>query len=500
MKRQLKKLFAILAVVFVSMFASATFAGCSTDNRPVRPDIGYDLFLFNPYRNVNFATFGRYNADFHTHTTNSDGMASPDETARRYASIGFDFLAFADHDSWMFGRWASHPTGHITIESFEAPGTFNSAAAAQTWPWQDFGVREDNHGLIPIQTTEVTRTQHFGVFYTSFSEQLDFAGAPLSGPSGAGGKRHVMTRAVAHSMQYYPCDRTGNEPTIEEGQVRFEIYHPERNLDGGANNWASHLAHLNRPQLNGEYQFISAGYYQELLRDFPTILSFEIYNQADRHPSRHIYDRIIQGMFPHRPVWLSANSDEHGIHFGFSKNVMLLPERNEQAFRRAREQGAYFAVSFGDFNPNLLELSPENAHLADTRGANRWTHDPHTSPRLETQRWGDRWNYVPKIHDIVVNDATGYITIEASNYTRIEWITEGTPTDPQNIILEGNRINFRTNTDIKNFIRAQISFYNAEGVRVSTKYTQPFGVGQFDPYSWLFHFTGVDAAPIEWRD
>jgi hypothetical protein len=34
----------------------------------------------------------------HTHTTSSDGTLTPQEVADVYASLGFDFLAFTDHD------------------------------------------------------------------------------------------------------------------------------------------------------------------------------------------------------------------------------------------------------------------------------------------------------------------------------------------------------------------------------------------------------------------
>jgi len=34
----------------------------------------------------------------HTHTTFSDGRATPQQAANRYAELGFDFIAFTDHD------------------------------------------------------------------------------------------------------------------------------------------------------------------------------------------------------------------------------------------------------------------------------------------------------------------------------------------------------------------------------------------------------------------
>ena len=516
-------MFIVLALVLSVAFFTGAMAVPIDTNTTVQMPTG--LFLFNPYRNVDFATFGRYKADFHVHTSNSDGTSSPDETARRFASVGFDFLAIAEHDNWVFGRHNSRPgvtigdngnatAGDPVIPNFNQGSNTNEWV--QTWPWQRFGVASNNHGLIPIQANEATRTQHFGMFYTSFTDRTgpapEFAPVtPLSaniGPSNAGGKRAMMERAIEHSSALYPCDRDGIiEPIMPEGQIRFEIFHPERDLSGGRLDFAAHLAHLDRPAVNGVYPWISAGYYQELIHDFPTILSMEVFNQADRHPSRHIYDRIMRGMFPGRPVWLSANSDEHGIHFGRSANIMLLENRSEHNFRRAREQGAYFAVSFGEFDPNLLELDRDYHRFAGVTTnsmGHHWHYQPHLPPRLSTQRWGDRWNYVPRVQDIIVDNVSGLITIQhytyanvytdANIYTEVVWFTE----DRRhldidcNIVGRGNTINFRTNQYISNFVRGELRNYmyiDDQRVLISTKLLQPFGVGEFDADSWFFHFS-----------
>ena len=39
--------------------------------------------------------------NLHTHTTWSDGMHTPKETAEHYRSQGYDFLALTDH--WVYG-------------------------------------------------------------------------------------------------------------------------------------------------------------------------------------------------------------------------------------------------------------------------------------------------------------------------------------------------------------------------------------------------------------
>lgn len=39
--------------------------------------------------------------NFHTHSTRSDGIASPEEIAKAYKELGYDFLAITDH--WVYG-------------------------------------------------------------------------------------------------------------------------------------------------------------------------------------------------------------------------------------------------------------------------------------------------------------------------------------------------------------------------------------------------------------
>ena len=38
-----------------------------------------------------------YKGNLHTHTTDSDGLKSPDDVKRLYKSLGYDFLALTDH-------------------------------------------------------------------------------------------------------------------------------------------------------------------------------------------------------------------------------------------------------------------------------------------------------------------------------------------------------------------------------------------------------------------
>jgi len=54
------------------------------------------LSLLNPYGNESLPWV---KGNFHTHTTNSDGPFSPQETIHRYKALGYDYLMLSDHDN-----------------------------------------------------------------------------------------------------------------------------------------------------------------------------------------------------------------------------------------------------------------------------------------------------------------------------------------------------------------------------------------------------------------
>ncbi|MCL2847875.1 MAG: hypothetical protein FWE13_03900 [Firmicutes bacterium] len=453
--KRIKKITTLFVAIIMSAFTLALLTGCPDEdlNNIHMPSNRHltqaqrDLFLFNPYRNVDIASTPRFKADLHQHTTNSDGLASPNEMARRNATLGMDFVAFADHDHTWYGQWAQHPAGHIVITAPGATG-LNRVAQAQTWPWSAFGVQADNHGLIPIQATELSRMHHIGSFFTDFTDHTNNQSARTD--------RELLEQATAHG----------------QGVERFEIFHPQRYLAEvtGTTEFDAHLEWLNRPD---QIERLTAGWYQNLIRDFPNIISMEMFNQDNRHPSIHIYDRIMRGMFPSRPIWMSANSDDHTGHGGFSVNVMLLPERTIEAFQHGWETGAYFAKSFGDFDPNLLEI-PEQY----------WETELEMLPHLRTrQNWGARWSFLPRVNDIIICDALGYIRVDASNFTHFEWITEDGV-----VVADGNIVNFRTNTAISNYVRGQLTRRDETGRVLATTLMQPFGVGTYDPTSGFFRF------------
>jgi len=391
-----------------------------TGNRVVSASTPGGIFLFNPYRGVDWDNVGRYRAQFHAHTTTSDGRSAPADTIATYQSLGFHFLAIADHD-YVTYPWADY--GHVPTPEPWGPFEGNLIQAIQANEQSGHDIWNDFFRANP---TERRRTNTIHHIVQMFSDYVDAGWHENT--------RDLMDAATAHN------NRSG----------RFFLAHPERYV--GRNN----LANLDNPN----HQF-NLAWYVDMLERFPTLLGVEIYNQNDRYSNdRRIWDRILSETMPQRPAWGFAASDNHGSHYGWNYTSLLLPEPTVDNVRCAIERGAFFSHSFRGLNPSTLDL--------------------------QAMRIGGRYDFMPEIDRINVDQTTGYITIDARQYTEIIWITNNGFEAGR-----GESVNFRTNPMVSRFLRAIVINELDDGHTVAT-YTQPFGVGEFDEDSWFFYFAGVD--------
>ncbi len=100
--------------------------------------------MLNPYAAVDWATWGQYKANFHAHTTNSDGADPPEVVIEQYHSKSYDVLAITDHD-------------------------------ATTWPWTDYGVDPQSLGMLAVRGNEYSQSHHVNAFYRFTEDSLDLA-------------------------------------------------------------------------------------------------------------------------------------------------------------------------------------------------------------------------------------------------------------------------------------------------------------------------------------
>lgn len=107
----------------------------------------------NPYAGVDWGRYHRFKANFHTHTTMSDGRSTPQEVIDEYARLGYAVLALTDHDTVGPGNDPAHPERRKT-----------------TWPWQAFGRDPEAAGMVAIEGNEISKVHHIGSYFNDYGD------------------------------------------------------------------------------------------------------------------------------------------------------------------------------------------------------------------------------------------------------------------------------------------------------------------------------------------
>lgn len=111
------------------------------------------FLIQDPYASVDWDRHGRYKANFHTHTTMSDGAAPPEEVIDGYRELGYAILAITDHDTLGPGRDREHPE-----------------RSSSTWPWQKYGRNPEALGMFAVQGNEISRVHHMGSYFNDYGD------------------------------------------------------------------------------------------------------------------------------------------------------------------------------------------------------------------------------------------------------------------------------------------------------------------------------------------
>jgi len=184
----------------------------------------------------------------------------------------------------------------------------------------------------------------------------------------------------------------------------------------------------------------NVNFFADILRDYESCLGIEIYNGSDgvTRQDRVLWDQLLMRLMPEkRQVWGFSNDDSHNLgDIGRTAEILFMPSNTADNVRTCIETGAFLACSRRD-RIRLPEFT------------------------------GDKDVPYPGITNIIVEGNT--ITLEANNYSEIEWIADG------EIIGTGLSIDL-TNEKITSYVRAQL--IGDGGITA----TQPFGVDKGDGY------------------
>ena len=240
--------------------------------------------ISNPYASVDWKEYGRYKANFHTHTTVSDGVMNPHTVVDRYLKLGYDILAITDHNAVTY-PWTGFSKLNPSVLSI------NRRAAGNLLMPEKFSFEDRDQetlAMIAIEGNEYSRHHHIGGYFSNI-------------PGSA---------SIDESLQ-----KLGDDDGIAM------LFHPGRYT----------------PPLQ---------WYVDLYLRYDHLFGMEVYNQGDRYPGdRHWWDLILSETMPGRPVWGYSNDDMHtAAHLGYNWNIMLLPELTSEHVRTGMTEGTSWFV------------------------------------------------------------------------------------------------------------------------------------------------------------
>lgn len=108
---------------------SSSFSA-STPPGPLRID--------DPYRKVDWQSWGHHKASLHAHTTASDGSHPPAMVIDAYREGGYTVLALTDHN-------------------------------AVTWPWNLYNRDPEALGMVAVQGNEISNAHHLGSYFCDYN-------------------------------------------------------------------------------------------------------------------------------------------------------------------------------------------------------------------------------------------------------------------------------------------------------------------------------------------
>ncbi len=414
------------------------FALNALDLNPIRRSV--KKLVLNPYEKVNWSSFEHHKAALHVHTIQSDGSHTVDEVVRTYRDAGFTVLAITDHD-WNYPKVTWDPD--LKAPSYPKDPKPANYPANPTWPWTDYGGPDPEElGMVGIQANELTFRHHINSYFSNYGIWYERTGraAPYGGI----------------------VDEEGNE--IWEDDQLNDI------KDKGG------LGIINHPSTLDEYGWWERKpleWYVERFRNHSAdyLLGIEVTNVEAGTVDKMqelikydlgLWDQLLARFMPERPVWGFGVDDMHVFYATPAWNwkpvdaytVFIIDELTEAAVRDAMVNGQFYFVK----STRLINIQEDDMSV------------------------------FPVIERIEVNEDAGTITIAASDYDQIKWIsapesletledykTSNQPWSLGRVVHEGETLDINSSPHIKNFVRAEL--IRTEGEITYRTFTNPFGIG-----------------------
>lgn len=366
-----------------------------------------DYIIGNPYADVEWGEWNAYKTQLHCHTNASDGDSSIADTIEAYYAADYDILALTDHMT-LGVQWDQKP---------------EVVSLMRLVKYQRTGFSE----LVPL-TSERRQEIITGVGRNGRPMLEVTSGVELNGavPQNS----HINGYFSDYGQGLIGIDGDYETPAAEVGK-RGGITFIDHIGD------YTHAGDENDPTISQDEKYVNK--YARIFLDNPSCVGTGINSAKDLQTKwdRVIYDEILQKTIPYGVVpWSFSFSDSHSdtieqIDRAFT--IHLMKELTVPELRRSMEEGTFFAIC----RYARAELGEEYEGV----GA------------------------VPEVNRIAVNDKADTITIKATNYDKIVWVSNGVE------IAEGATIDLDDYSDeVGCYVRAYIVGPGA------VCYVQPFTV------------------------
>ncbi|MCL2643021.1 MAG: dockerin type I domain-containing protein [Candidatus Bathyarchaeota archaeon] len=289
---QQKMKLSILSMLMAVIMVASVFTGALSATATNQPGL---FVITSPYANVDWATYGQYKADFHSHSTNSDGANTVAQMVEDHYAKGFDIFTVTDH-SVLTPNWDK----------------INGGVTSERKAEIEAGVGRDGRGMIDLDNcNEQSATDHINSFFAAYNDVV-------------GGTRTMASTIAA----------------VEAAGGITHINHPGRYTGGAAGGTNGAIASNNPTNIQK---------YVDLFLAYPSLVGMEIVNKDDNESrsDKILWDNILTQTMPQdRFVWGFANDDTHSLGAtGYTWNVMLMPELTQSQTRISMETGTFYTVS-----------------------------------------------------------------------------------------------------------------------------------------------------------
>jgi hypothetical protein len=380
-----------------------------------------EIVLMNPYGKVDWRTFAHYRADLHVHTLQSDGCHLPAEVVKTFHDAGFSILSITDHDT----------------------------VAPNLCPLRERATQSQlDYGLFATAPTPYPNPRP-PTFPADATWPWSDYGAPSPADLGMLGIEGAELTCTYHVNSFY--SDYGVRPPCPEAGVALNEELLEVARRGG-------LAVLNHPDTRQPPEWFVKLFSEHPAESFVGVeIAADDATIVDSYVA--LWDRLLGELMPSRPIWGFGTSDMHILtKTRFAFTVFVLDKLTPNNVKEAMRAGQFYSV----VGPRTLNLSQERGPTHDGSEAYDGTY--------------------PDLRSITVDREAGKISIDATGYDEIVWISQpvlrdsnaGAPWPPGEIAQRGPVFKYADSNAALRYVRAEIIRRTDDGpIRL---FVNPFGL------------------------